>query len=284
MVANRKTPAPSNALTPFNGTTTMEAINAEVQGLWQYAQVPLSNVAGSANDILADCDVPLDAYKKGQKFSLTPIAANTGPMRLNINNRGLMSLKNRDGSALIAGRIAVGRTEAIEYDGVNLRLMNDQPANVANSYRSIFAYQVANNVDGQGHATGWTKYPLNTLIINEIPSLSFDGALNQMTLQARTYEFDARAFIYYGTCAFLLWNVTDNQAVPGQVQTGQSTASGYTSNMNCVGKFTLTSTKVIELRQYWNTTASATGLGFKVGTVGPALPEQYGFLDLRSSN
>jgi hypothetical protein len=282
MVATRKTPAPSNSASPFNGIATMEAINAEVQGLWQYVPVPLSNVAGTANDITADCDVPLDAYKKGQKFTLTPLAVNTGATRLNINGKGLVSLKNRDASAVSAGRLAIGRTEAIEHDGVNLRLMNDAPASANGNYRSIFGYQTGNGIDGQGHAIGWTKYPLNTLILNEIPGLAFDGALSRITAQARTYEFDARAIFYVGRGVLLLWNVTDDQAVPGQFQI--NAIAGNIITTSCIGKFTLASTKVLELRQYWDQAVAATALGFKVGTVAPALPEQYGFLDLRSSN
>jgi hypothetical protein len=281
MVAVRKTPAPSNMAGLLGGAATLEAINSEVQGLWQYVQVPLSNVAGTANAITADCDVALDANKKGQKFSLTPIAANTGAGTLSVNTKPALALKNRDGSVLVANRLSIGRTEIIENDGVAFRLMNDAPAVAGGNYRSMFAYQLAVGTDGQGLPIGWSKYPLNTLVMNEIPGLTFDGALNQLTLSAKTYEFDAEVFSYASRSSMVLWNVTDNSAVLTGVR---SSSYSNTERTRCVGKFTLAATKVFELRVFRASNTGVAGLGLNVNTSSPALPEQYGFLDLRSSS
>lgn len=281
-MANRKTPAPSNTAGTISGVAALEDINDEISALWQYVQVPLSNVAGTANAITADCDVALDLNKKGQKFTLTPTLTNTAAGTLSVNNKPALALKNRDGSAIVANRLAAGRTEIIENDGVNYRLMNDAPAVVGGSLRSIFAYQLANNVNGQAYPVGWSKYPLNTLVINEITGLTFNGALNQLTLPARTYEIDAFMATYYRGTAFALYSVSDGQVISGTVNSSPANNSGPT---RLVGKFTLTAPKVVELRLHNNPTVGAagvTGLGQASFSSAPALPEQYGFLDLRS--
>jgi hypothetical protein len=280
-MATRKTPAPSNTPGLIAGAAALEAINTEVQALWQYVQVPLSAVAGTANDITANCDVALDTNKKGQKFSLTPVVANTGAATLSINTKPQLALKNRDGSVLQANRLAIGRTEIVENDGVAFRLMNDAPAVAGGNYRSMFAYQLAVGTDGQGLPVGWSKYPLNTLVMNEIPGLTFDGALNQLTLSARTYEFDAEVFSYASRSNMVLWNVTDNTAVLTGVR---SSSYSNTEKIRCVGKFTLAALKVFELRVFRLSNTGVAGLGLNVNSTAPALPEQYGFLDLRSSS
>jgi hypothetical protein len=280
-MATRKTPAPSNTPGLIAGAAALEAINTEVQALWQYVQVPLSAVAGTANDITANCDVALDTNKKGQKFSLTPVVANTGAATLSINTKPQLALKNRDGSVLQANRLAIGRTEIVENDGVAFRLMNDAPAAVGGSYRSIFAYQLANGTASQNHAAGWIKLPLNTLIINEIPGLTFDGALNQVTLSARTYEFDAEHLMSNALGTLGLYNVTDTVMVASQVR---RSSVGYSSPWRCAGKFTLVAPKVFELRPYIINGSGGGNYGGPLSTLAPALPEQYGFLDLRSSS
>ena len=85
MPADRKVPAPSN--TPgggISGTTFMEDVLAEVQALYRYVQIPLYDVAGT-DTVTAKCNVPLDARAAGNKFTLTPVAGNTGAATLEID-------------------------------------------------------------------------------------------------------------------------------------------------------------------------------------------------------
>ncbi len=271
----RKTPAPSNAQAPFPGPDVMEAINTEVTGLWQYVQVPLSDVAGTANAITANCDVALDQNRKGQKFTLTPTAANTGAATLNVNDRGALPIINRDGSVLSAGRLIAGRMETVENDGAAFRLLQDKPPTTSGASRAIFAYQMPAGTAGQNSINGWSRYPLNTQVLNEIAGLVFDGVAQQLTLPAGTYDLMASAYFGQYTGVLVPWNVSDNQMLAGIARV---VSNNYTF-LQCAGKITLAATKIIELRVAANAVAS---LGPPLNATSPAIPEQYGFLDIRS--
>ena len=279
MPANRKTPAPSNTGGVISGPTALEDILTEVDALFQFAQIPLSAVAGTANAITAVCDVVLDSNRKGQKFSLTPIFANTAATTLNIDGRGALAIKNRDGTPIGASRLAVGRTEVLENDGTAYRLLNDAPSSAGGFLRSIFAYQLASGSNGQATIAGWQKYPLNTLIQNEIPGLTFNAGLNQITLPALAYDWvDATVYYEAYTAGVFLWNVTDNAAFPGMVRQ----TCRYISPCRTAGKFNLSASKIAELRLYCTAATGVTSLGAPLGIASPSvIPEQYGFIELR---
>lgn len=276
-MANRKTPAPSNGGSLVDGAALMEAINTEVVALWQYLQVPLSDIAGSVDAITAACDVMLDTNRKGQKFTFTPGAPNSGAVTLNINGRGALAVLNRDGTALSAGRLVAGRTEVVENDGTAFRLMQDNPPAQSGSLRAIFAFQLAAGTQGQNCLAGWQKYPLNTQVLNEIPGLTFNPANQQMILPARTYEISASVYFGQTNGVLVPWNATDGQMLPGIARL----ASNNYTTLHCAGKFTLAAAKTIELRLV---ASAPTYLGPAVSATNPAIPEQYGYIDIRSSS
>ncbi len=276
---NRVVPAPSNTAGTISGTAFAEDVNAEISALWQYTQLPLSNSAGAANAYTADCDVTLDTNKKGQKYTWTPYAPNTGPSVLNINGKGNVAVVNRDGSVLVAGRLSSTRTEIVENDGTSYRLMLDAPTSTG-LLRSCFAYQTAAGVDSQATPAGWSKYPLNTLIDNNIPGVTFDAANNQFTLPARTFEIvDFVSAVAQGRIVPVLWNVTDNV-----LQAGMARQPNYSyGSIRTSGKFILTSAKVFELRIYTDRATGVTALGNALNITSPVtIAEQYGFIDIRS--
>jgi hypothetical protein len=277
---NRLVLAPSNTVGIISGTNFAEDVNAEVGGLWQYSQVPLSNSAGAANAYTADCDVALDAYKKGQKFTWTPSAANTTQSVLNINNKGNLAVLNRDGSVLVAGRLLPTRMEELENDGVALRLMLDPPSSTTGLLRACFAYQTAVGVDSQASANGWSKYPLNTVIENSISGALLDISNNQFTLPPRTYEIvDFQSAVAQGKITPVLWNITDN--IP---QAGMARQPNYSyGSIRTTGRFNLSSAKTFELRIYTDRAYGLSSLGYALNINAPVtLPEQYGFIDIRS--
>lgn len=274
MPADRKIPAPSN--TPgggISGTAFMEDALTEVQALWRYAKVPLSSVVGS-NTITAQCDVPLDVRGKGNKFTFTPVAPNTVAPTLEINGKGQLPLRDRSGAVLPAGRLATGRAEDVEDFGTEYRLMIDPPPSAAVQQRSLFAYQLNNGVAAGGLPTGWMKYPINTLILNEI-GITFNAGLNRLTLPARTYEVDASAWAYSYAAGLFLVNTSDGGAAMGGM--ARSTMYAY-GQARTTGKFTLATPKDVELWLYSSNAGGSLGNPLTSGH-----PEQYGFIDFRST-
>lgn len=278
MPADRKVPAPSN--TPgggISGTTFMEDVLAEVQALYRYVQIPLYDVAGT-NTITAKCNVPLDARAAGNKFTLTPVAGNTGAATLEIDLRGPLPIKDRTGAALAAGRLVTGRSEVLEDFGTEYRLLLDPPLSASATQRSIIAYQQPSGTDGGSTTTGWNKYPLNTIIRNDIAGLTFNAGTNQITLSTGTYKrVRAVGFNYTAQASSLhLWNVSDNVEVAGFARVVGRDYSAPEIN----GQFSIGATKVFELRLYTAGGQSGIGFGQAVGIASPsAIPEQYGFIE-----
>jgi hypothetical protein len=281
MTATRKTPAPSNSPPPFGGTAYLEAVLAEVDALWQYAKVPLSGVAG-VDVITATCDVPLDSNRKGQKFTFFPAGANlTTTPNLSINTKPPLTIINRNGSALSVGRLQAGRMEELENDGLDLRLVSpDAAPSGITVLRSVFAYQRNTNVGGgSSPANVLTKYPFNTVILNEIPGLSLDTVTNQFTLPARAYDWVEINISLAATDmnGVFLWNNSDNAYISAMTR-----VQAYYSPSRAAGKFTLAAPKTCEVH-FRCTAGNPNGLGVPLNIASPAsLPEQYGMIEFRS--
>lgn len=270
-MANRRTPAPSNFSGAIGGVTFTEDVNEEVKGLWQYAQVPLSNVGGTANAITATCDVPLDAFKKGQTFTFKPTVSNTGSCIIVIDNFSPRQIKNRDGTDLTAGRLVANRSEILTYDGSALILMLDKP--VVNTVGSaLFSYRLPSGTDGAALPAGYSTYPLNTIVQNDL-SIGFSNA--QITLAVGTYEIEFSAAVAGYAVTPVLWNFTTGVKLNNVVR--QSCYS-YGS-IRAKGNITLLSSQVIGVRVYTNSATGSQGLGIPVGI--PSEQEEYGFLVVR---
>src|SRR5690606_21184265 len=79
-------------------------VAAEVQRIWDLVPNMLVNIGGSADAITAECDPPLiSSYIHGQRFWLIPAANNTGPVTIDIDQRGQVDVVSYDGQQLQAG-------------------------------------------------------------------------------------------------------------------------------------------------------------------------------------
>lgn len=121
MSADRRTPTPGSP-TIQPGGTYADDVNEEVADLNNRTITRLVNVSGN-NDITADCTPPLDAYALSQTYILTPVSNNTGPVRVNIGNRGNKSLLAADSSPLVEDDLVVGLDVAFSYNGTAFKLL-----------------------------------------------------------------------------------------------------------------------------------------------------------------
>lgn len=119
--------------------------------------------------------------------------------------------------------------------------------------------QKANGTQGGDSASGANTRVLNTVQTNNITGASLGS--NQVTLPAGDYEIEATApaFNCSQTKAYL-YNVTD--AATTLVGTSEYGAdSGQVVSSRVVGKFTITASKVFELRHYILNAVVSNGLG-----------------------
>ena len=95
-------------------------VAAEVQRIWDLVPNMLVNIGGSADAITAECDPPLiSSYIHGQRFWLIPAANNTGPVTIDIDQRGQVDVVSYDGQQLQAGDLVAGEGTELVYDGDN---------------------------------------------------------------------------------------------------------------------------------------------------------------------
>lgn len=110
----------------------------------------------------------------------------------------------------------------------------------------------------------WRTRDLNTVVVNEISGASL--ASNQIALPAGTYEVFASvpsAFVQAHQAK--LFNVTDGTDTVLGMTTSSSNASGSPvatgTNSEVVGKFTITASKVFEIRHQCEVTRTGDGFG-----------------------
>ena len=117
----------------------------------------------------------------------------------------------------------------------------------------------ANNVGGGTNIQGVNIRTLNTIKTNEITGASVSS--NQITLPAGTYYIDGSAPTYRtGYSHVYLYNVTDsaNELYGYNAYVNTSNGAGRS---HVVGRFTISSQKVFELRHFANTVFATYGLG-----------------------
>ena len=118
----------------------------------------------------------------------------------------------------------------------------------------------ANNTAGGTFTNGaWRTRDLNTIKTNEITGASLSS--NQITLPAGTYYIDGSAPTYRtGYSHVYLYNVTDSaNELYGYNDYANLTDGAGRSHV--VGRFTISSQKVFELRHYAHTVFATYGLG-----------------------
>lgn len=257
------------------GADWLPANREQTQGLWQTSTCPLKNVAGT-NTITADADVaPLDAYAKGQGWTLNPANTNTGAVTIDIDGKGARNLKRADGTGLSAGDLVAGCLYALRDEGSQLRVMSPLGAPgpaPAQTYLAV-AYEQPTNTNG-GTATSGARqtYPFNLTSLNTIASATFNTGTHQASLPAGTYKVEAAAAFggATGASALYLMNMTDAADIAIDRQQGTDGPASLG------GIFTLAATKTLEFQYSVKTTETTTGLGAAVNDAGTAT-EQYGW-------
>lgn len=143
----------------------------------------------------------------------------------------------------------------------------------------LVKHELAQGTNAGASVAGVQTRPLNTVSANTISGASL--ASNQITLPAGTYRIRAEAVAEGGNPnRSYLYNVTDaSNAILGTSEdTMASGASDYVSVRSAViGRITIASAKVFELRQYISQAVAAYGLGIALNAVGN---EVYAFVEI----
>ena len=82
------------------------------------AVLSLSSVAGT-NTITGTTAVSLGAYVGNQQFVLETVAANTGPVTLNVNSIGAKAVVKNNGQAINAGEFEINQVVIVAYNATN---------------------------------------------------------------------------------------------------------------------------------------------------------------------
>lgn len=109
-MANRTIP------TTGAGSTVFPDIKDEIESLWKYVCVPLTNYGGTANAITADATVALAALVNGNGVLLKPTADVTGSLTINVNGLGVKDVVDRHSKAILKGMIKSGGSYPLVYD------------------------------------------------------------------------------------------------------------------------------------------------------------------------
>lgn len=133
----------------------------------------------------------------------------------------------------------------------------------------LVQHQLAQNTSGGSAAAGIQTRVLNTVVANTISGASL--ASNQITLPVGTYRVRAFAEAFHVNASKIaLYNVTDAVYIQqGGSINGENTLSDLiTSELSLFGRFTLASSKVLELRQYCEVSYATSGLGYPSNSMG----------------
>jgi hypothetical protein len=80
---------------------------------------------GTANAYAVAYSPALTAHVTGMPLVFKATNANTGASTINVNSLGVVAIKRKDGSALLAGDIPAGGMMIVSYDGTYYQLLNN---------------------------------------------------------------------------------------------------------------------------------------------------------------
>lgn len=147
-----------------------------------------------------------------------------------------------------------------EYEARTPEQVREDTGSEAKRFKSIFTDEKASTVQGGTFTSGTQTRVLNTVKLNDISGASLSS--NQITLPAGTY--DILAFCpaqQVNQHKARLYNFTDSlDEIIGKPGRAPTTAEVQTESI-VSGRFTITDTKVFEIRHWGTTTRSSNGFG-----------------------
>lgn len=144
-----------------------------------------------------------------------------------------------------------------------------------NSFNNMFYIidQRANGISGGSFVAGdWRTRTLNTVMINDINGASLSN--NQITLPSGIYFFECFSpALMVDENKALLYNVTDNEnTIIGTSEYSPNSQGRVNNTSNIIGRFTITNTKIFEVRHRCNRSNTTDGFGRQSGL---DVPEIY---------
>lgn len=87
-----------------------------------YGTISCSNVAGT-NVVTATGSPSISGYVTNMMYAVRPFALNTGPVDINIDNRGLVSVLKPNSSELDANDFNPALEYLLKFDGTNMKIL-----------------------------------------------------------------------------------------------------------------------------------------------------------------
>lgn len=119
------------SLGPGSGTISGPDFFGEYEGamagLFDASRLPLTSVAGTADDVTATCAWDLSALVDGMCFGITWGGTNTGGMTLAINGLAAVPVLTAAGGAMPVGVVEAGVRSTLEYIGGEFRVLSPIP-------------------------------------------------------------------------------------------------------------------------------------------------------------
>jgi len=273
MTANRQTPTSG----PLSGANFATDVAEEIAALWDGVTSWIFNASG-ANTITGTVTPPLTAYAKGQRFMLQAVSDNTGPVTININGVGALSLLEADGSAVASGRVLSGSLYEIISTGSDLRLVG-QPVTVNGLNEvAVYRYKKDDGLDSGTTIQGPPEdYPFNDEVSNSISGASLDVGTGTVTLPIGDYDVDGMVIIYNAEAKTQLYDPVSQQ-VFAAVVTQQGGGDGDIPHLFS-GVISITQPTQVRLRTDVTTGISNRGLGRHY--TGLSVEEEFGWIKFR---
>jgi len=138
---------------------------------------------GPTNQLVGTPILPLDAYNAGLPIRIKVGHTNTGPVTLNVSNRGAVAVVKANGSALAANDILGGQILEVIHDGVNFQIVNFLGLSAGSTTNNFFTLNLPYVVDtGTPNALVGPYSPaITTLTAGLLISIRVINAINGPT-------------------------------------------------------------------------------------------------------
>lgn len=247
-----------------NAAVSTDAVNlGQVQG----SAFCISAAGGTADAITATFTPAIASLTNGLTLYVRAGSANATTTPTFTPNSGTVAAKTivkGAGAAVVAGDISgAGHWLILQYDQTLDKWVLANPATGIAAAYFLARDEKAQGTNGGSSAAGVQTRTLNTQVANTISGASL--AANQITLPAGTYRVNAHTPANGPNLVQAwLWNVTDSTAtIKGTSENGTLGGGADSASVRSFvnGRFTITSSKVFELRLYTDSVIANTGLG-----------------------